>query len=195
MRFARTEVLEWFDRQERSYRLATLCTHWIRDTARYKPSASEEARGLQMKVRGRFISYADLAERLEQQPARDALASDFILTQLYALICHPFEILKDYCEDYDKSNSTRSLLKEMKATPWYEFVRLIRNALSHNFHFHFGDYDKTMMPITWNLITISQEMDGKSITYESLWHKSGYELFLEMRAFAEVLPEVTSRQC
>ena len=41
VRFAKKDVLEWFDRQDRSYRLALLCTYWIRDTADYKPSASE----------------------------------------------------------------------------------------------------------------------------------------------------------
>jgi hypothetical protein len=195
-RFAKMEVLEWFDRQERSYRLAILCTHWIRGTARYKPSASEEAKGLQMAVRGRFISYADLAAGLEQQHSRDVLASDFALTQLYALICSPFEILRDYCEDYDKLHPTRFLLKEMKDAAWYEFTRIIRNALSHNFHFHFNEHDKKMMPISWNSITISKEMEGHPITYESLWHKSGYELFLEMREFANVLPETAiPRQC
>ena len=186
MRFAKTEVLEWFDRQDRTYRLALLCTNWIRDIRGYKPSSSEEARGFSMKVRGRWLSFADLADMLEQQSSRDALSSDFILNQLHALIRAPFEILHNYCEDYDKTDPTRPLLEKMKAASWYEVARIIRNTISHNFHVQ---YKKTE-PITWNGITLSREMDGKAITYESLWHKSGYELFLEMRTFAEALPEV-----
>src|SRR5271165_7536081 len=95
MRFAKTDVLECFDRQDRSYRLAILCTHWIRDTAPYKPSASEEARGLRMEIRGTWLSFADLADMLEQQPSRDVLSSDFVLNQLHALIRTPFGILED----------------------------------------------------------------------------------------------------
>jgi hypothetical protein len=29
----------------------------------------------------------------------------------------------------------------------------------------------------------------KAITYESFWHKSGYELFVAMHSFTETLPE------
>ena len=99
-------------------------------------------------------------------------------------------MLNDYCEDYDKLNPMRFLLNDMKATSWYLFARIIRNALSHNFHFHFTANDKRMMPITWNSITISEDMEGQPITYESLWHNSGYQLFLEMREFLNGLPEM-----
>jgi hypothetical protein len=141
MRFAKTEVLEWFDEQDRSYRLALLCTYWIRDTACYKPSACEEARGFRMEVRGTWRPFADLADMLEQQSSRDALSSDFILNQLHALIRAPFGILQDCCEDYDKADSTRFLWNEMKATPWFQFTRIVRNAISHNFHFRYNSHD------------------------------------------------------
>jgi hypothetical protein len=40
----------------------------------------------------------------------------------------------------------------------------------------------------WHGILLTEELDGKAMTYESFWYKPGYELFLEMRAFAEALP-------
>src|SRR5208282_1010802 len=94
-RVAKTAVLEWFDKQERSYRLALLCTYWIRDTV---TSVSNTARDLRMEVRGQWLSFADLADMLEQQPSRDVLSSDFVLNQLHALIRAPFGILEDYCK-------------------------------------------------------------------------------------------------
>jgi len=33
-------------------------------------------------------------------------------------------------------------------------------------------------------------MDGQPTTFEIFRRRSGYELFLEMRSFAEVLPEI-----
>jgi len=188
MRVAKTAVLEWFDKQERSYRLALLCTYWIRDTAPYKPSVSDTARGLRMEVRGQWLSFADLADMLEQQSSRDVLSSDFVLNQLHALIRAPFGILEDYCKAYDKAESTRCLWQKMQATSWFHFTRIVRNAISHNFHFDYKPKDKRILPITWNGTTLSPEMEGQPITYE-LWHKRGYELFLEMKAFAELLPE------
>ena len=188
MRFAKTDVPECFDKQDRSYRLAFLCTRWILDGARYKPSASEEARGIWMGVRGTWVPFADLADKLKSS-SRHALSSDFILNQLHALIRAPFEILRDYCENYDKSDPTPHLFQKMKEAPWYEYARMVRNAISHNFHFQYSKHDKKILPVTWNGITLTQEMEGQAMTYEALWHKRGYELFLEMRIFAEALPE------
>ena len=39
------------------------------------------------------------------------------------------------------------------------------------------------------LARLTYDLHGKAITYESFWHKPGYELFLTMRAFADDLPE------
>src|SRR5947209_5802280 len=100
MRFTKSEILESFNRQSRSYRLAILCTHWLQDAARYKPSAAEDARGLLMQTDNQWVSYADLADLLEQQESCSATTSDFLLNQLHALIRAPFELLRDYCEDY-----------------------------------------------------------------------------------------------
>jgi hypothetical protein len=189
MRFAKTDVLESFDRQDRSYRLALLCTYWIRDTAGYKPSASEQARGMSMVFREKVVPFADLAEKLEQQRSRDTLSADFLLNQLYALIRAPFEIVHDCCEDYDKLVGGKRLSEQMEATPWFQFARIIRNAISHNFHFQYNKYDRSLLLVTWNGITLCQDMEGKPLTSELLWHRTGYELFLQMRTFAEELPD------
>jgi hypothetical protein len=190
MRFAKTDVLESFDRQDRSYRLALLCTYWIRDTAGHKPSASEKARGMLMEFRNKLVPFDDLADKLEQQSSRETLSSDFVLNQLHALIRAPFEIICDYCGDYDNVMGGKRLSKQMEVTPWFQFARIIRNAISHNFHFQYGKYDKSLLPVAWNGITLSQDMEGKPLTHGSLWHRTGYELFLEMRTFAEELPDL-----
>jgi hypothetical protein len=184
MRFTKVEILDAFDRQDRSYRLALLCTDWLRDAAPFRPSAIEEAKGNTMVVRGKRISFADLAELLEEPTRRDSVSSDFLLNQLHALIRVPFELLSDYCEDCDKIDASRRLVAAMKAARWHEVTRVIRNAVSHNFRI---DYKGTT-PLTWGNIIISSAMHGQPITHESLWHKAGYELFLEMRGFAEALP-------
>jgi hypothetical protein len=45
-------------------------------------------------------------------------------------------------------------------------------------------------PIRWKAVTITKEMELQPMTAEIFWHRMGYELFLEMRAFAEAQPEV-----
>ncbi|HZP77962.1 MAG TPA: hypothetical protein VFB45_17580 [Pseudolabrys sp.] len=191
MDFTKSQVLEEFARQDRSYRLAILTTHWLRDTAPFKPSATHEARGLHMKAGADWISFADLAEVLEKQETRDAAVSDFTLNQLHALLRAPFEVLNAYCESYDSRQTGSHLVSVLKCADWYEFARLIRNAVSHNFRFDFRKYDKSLMPLSWGGVTLTAELDGTPLTYESFWHKTGYELFLAMRAFSEAMPEIS----
>lgn len=145
-----------------------------------------------MKVFEAWVSYSDLAELLEQDSHRFSIVTDFVLNQLHALIRVPFELLGDYCEDYDRAGPGRTMVKQLRATDWYEYARAIRNTVSHNFRFDFSKYKAHQLPITWRGISLTAELDGKAISFESFWHRSGYELFVDMRAFAEALPEVTT---
>jgi hypothetical protein len=190
MRFTKSEVLDEFVRQDRSYRLSIISSHWLQGGARYKPSAADEARGLHMKVLDKWVSYSDLAELLEQDPSRLSITTDFALNQLHALIRVPFELLGDYCEDYDRSLPGRMMTNELRAADWYEYARAIRNAVSHNFRFDFSKYKAEKLPITWGSNSLTADLHGMAITFESFWHKSGYELFVAMRSFAETLPEL-----
>jgi hypothetical protein len=115
MRFTKGEILKTFEREERSYRLALMCTHWIRDVECYAPNASALSRNLHMQVDGKWISDTDLAEILENPRERELLSSDFMLTYLHTLIRAPFELLSDYCEEFDRGAPVPSLLNQMNA--------------------------------------------------------------------------------
>jgi hypothetical protein len=194
MRFTKSEILDEFTRQDRSYRLAIISSHWLQGGTYYKPSASNEARGLHMKVLDTWVSYSDLAELLEQDASRFSVTTDFVLNQLHALIRVPFELLGDYCEDYDQAAPGRMMMKELRAADWYEYARAIRNTVSHNFRFDFSKYKTEKFPISWCGVSLTPDLHGKTITFESFWHKSGYELFVAMRSFAKTLPEVGASQ-
>ena len=79
IRFAKAEILRAFAREDRSYRLGILCTHWIRDVERYAPNAAALARSLHMQTDSKMVSDADLAELLEDPAKRELLSSDFLL--------------------------------------------------------------------------------------------------------------------
>jgi hypothetical protein len=83
-------------------------------------------------------------------------------------------------------------VKKLRAADWYEYARAIRNTVSHNFRFDFSRFKESQFPIMWRDITLTYDLHGQAITNESLWHKPGYELFLEMRDFAATLPELPS---
>jgi len=189
MRFTKLEILAAFEREDRSYRLGILCTHWIRDVERYTPNAASLASGLQMKTGDRWISNDDLTAQLADPMKRELLSSDFLLTYLHTLIRAPFELLADYCEDFDRVVQGRLLLNEMKSRPWYGVAYIVRNAVSHNFHIEAGKL-RDKLPIRWKTVIITKEMEHQPMTADIFWHRPGYELFLEMRAFAEALPEL-----
>lgn len=189
MRFSKTEILQTFEREDKSYRLGMMCTHWIRDVERYAPNAAGLASTLNMVVNDRLVSNEDLAALLQDPMKRELLSSDFLLTYLHTLIRAPFELLSDYCEDFDRSAPGASLLLQLKSQPWYAVAYIVRNAVSHNFHVEVGKM-RNKLPIRWRTVEITGQMDGQPMTAAIFWHKPGYELFLEMREFAEALPEV-----
>src|ERR1700730_16310915 len=157
MRFTKPDILDEFTRQDRSYRLAVISSHWLQGGAQYKPSAVEEARGLHMKVLDVWVSYSDLAALLEQDSSRFSITTDFVLNQLHALIRVPFELLTDYCEDYDRATPGRKMIKELRDADWYEYARAIRNTVSHNFRFDFSRYNPEQFPITWRRISLTAD--------------------------------------
>jgi hypothetical protein len=191
MRFSKSEILDYFDREDKNYRLAILCTHWIRDIAPFTPSVKSEAKSLSMMIAGRTITFSDLAAELEDRNRSEIISSHFLLNQLHSLIRLPFELLKDYCADFDKAVKPAVLFDRLRSMPWYEYTRLVRNAISHNFRFAFDERDKSRLPVKWNGIIIDSNCDGQVITCEALWHRPGYELFLKMKEFAGTLPEST----
>jgi hypothetical protein len=108
IRFTKSEILQAFAREDKSYRLGLLCTHWIRDVERYAPNAASLARNLHMQCDSKMISNADLATLLEDPTKRELLSSDFLLTYLHTLIRVPFELLSDYCAEFDQRGSERA---------------------------------------------------------------------------------------
>jgi hypothetical protein len=191
-RFTKAEILSAFEREDRSYRLGMMCTHWLRDVERYTPSAMELASNLHMKVDDRWVRNNDLAASLADPAKRELLSSDFLLTYLHTLIRAPFELLSDYCEDFDRLMPGHDLVGNLKSMPWYPVAYIVRNAVSHNFRVQSGRL-RHLLPLSWRTITITEAMEGQPMTSEIFWHKPGYELFLEMLAFADAMPEESAQ--
>ena len=96
-------------------------------------------------------------KNLLMKPADQLIAiKEFLTSQIRSLIKESFELLKNYCNE-TKQDST------FKAETWYQFARMIRNCLSHNFRFEFNKYDKNVLPVSWNRRTIDSTMDGKHL--------------------------------
>ena len=113
----------------------------------------------------------------------DKNVSKIAFSELYdtvhrAALKELFEVTKHYCE-------TTNQEKLLKAQSWYQFWRVLRNCLSHDFKFSFNDYDKKKLPVTWGSITIDTSMEGKSLTHGVLSREQLLVFLDDVRKFVE----------
>lgn len=89
-----------------------------------------------------------------------------------------FEVTKDYCEQTGQ-------LSSLQSQSWYQFWRIIRNCFSHDFKFHFNDYDLSKLPVSWRSVTIDQNFEGKSLTHGDISREDLLNFLTEVSEFIE----------
>jgi len=99
------------------------------------------------------VPFKQVKNLMSNPSDRVVAIKEFLTSQILALIKESFELIKDYCDGTKQSSP-------FQAEPWYQFSRMIRNCLSHNFRFEFNKNDKTLLPVTWKNRTIESSMDG-----------------------------------
>jgi hypothetical protein len=181
-------IMQIFRRQDVAYRLAIMASHWLRGGDEFSPSAISFGRNLEMQIGGRWVSFSDLADLLERPDYMLVATSEYMANQLHALIRVPYEVLEDYCEDWDAAGPNDKLLQRLRNTEWYQFARVVRNATAHNLLVDLRR-TKKLLPIVWHGIRIDEDSDGKPIS-DLLGHLPALELFLAMYDFARALPEL-----
>lgn len=72
-----------------------------------------------------------------------------------------FEIVKAYAEAHGHTPA-------FKAAPWHHFSRIVRNCVSHDFHFRFNKHDLTILPLSWGGVTIDSSMNGAHLREDQL---------------------------
>jgi len=107
-------------------------------------------------------------------------ATEFVKLMLRTFTTESFEKLRGYCKDTGQTAL-------MRAQPWYQFARVVRNSLAHSQIWSFNSYDLRQLPITWNGKTITESMNGTEMTWDFYDCFDALELWDEMYAFAETL--------
>jgi hypothetical protein len=62
---------------------------------------------------------------------------------------------------------------------------MIRNCLGHNFKFDFRPNDLRQLPVTWKNISITVAMNHQEMPLTFFGYVQAWELFTEIRTFAE----------
>jgi len=123
------------------------------------------------------IQFEQVAMLLVNDADRQIAVKEFLTMLLRALIKESFELIKDYCDNTGQS-------AVLKSQPWYQFARLIRNCISHNFNFGFTAYDRGLLPVTWKVRTITAAQDGQPLPLSFFGYVEAWELFKEFDTLA-----------
>ncbi len=144
--------------------------------------ASPQAYPILEKKRAQFgtytVEFRQVVQLLRKAEDREIAIKEFLTSQIRALIKESFELIKDYCD----STGQAALFK---AEPWYQFARMIRNCLSHNFRFEFNNYDRGLLPVSWSTRTITTAMDGEHLKLGFFGYVETWELFREYQSFVQ----------
>lgn len=129
--------------------------------------AGREVYDVKVSGSGLPIDYDHLSQELSKMLLRNFTAD-----------C--FEAVKEYCE---KSGQ----MKEMKFQRWYQFARIVRNCLTHTQCWKFMSHDLSLLPITWNGITIDASLQGKESDGTVYNWFDACVLYAAMHSFAQSL--------
>jgi hypothetical protein len=102
-------------------------------------------------------------EELYESAHRSALNGLFPLTKLY---CHE-----------------TGQLDKLKAQPWFQFWRVLRNCFAHDMRFNFNKDEKALLPVSWSGVTIDISMNGKPLTHGQCSREKLRELFESAQTF------------
>lgn len=95
-----------------------------------------------------------------------------------AALTDVFEVTKAYCG----STGQEKILQQQ---PWYQFWRILRNCLSHDFIFKFRDYDRDKLPVTWDGLTLDETREGTQLTHGEFPREKFWDFLGEVKVFIE----------
>lgn len=124
------------------------------------------------------INFKQITNMMRKKEDRGIACKEFINMGLRTLIKEPFELIKDY----SGNTNQKQIFQSQK---WYQFARIIRNCLSHNFKFQFNPYDKSLLPIVWKSKTININLDNTHLQISFFGYVEAWELFCEMNFFVK----------
>ena len=110
----------------------------------------------------------------------DRAAMEFTKMMLRNFTLDSFEAVRRYC---DETGQRTKLL----AQDWYQFTRMMRNSLTHTQTWHFRDYDRRELPVSWRGKTINESMEGQESDFDFYNWWDGCELWEEINEFAKYL--------
>ena len=109
---------------------------------------------------------------------KSKLLNEHIKSILRSFVKDMFEIAKLYAKETEQFN-------KMKKANWYNFTRIIRNCLAHDFRLKFGNHDKKALPVKWRDKEITLAMNNQPLNVKILNEAVAVELYSEIFTYVE----------
>ena len=107
-------------------------------------------------------------------------AKQFGIVLLRDLATLGFQILEERCKAV-------GAMKDLEATSFYQFARIIRNCVSHNFRIEYGKFDRSLMPLSWRGQTLTLAMDQGPLPLEFFSWGHAWALHIDFVSFGKAL--------
>ncbi|MFZ5684279.1 MAG: hypothetical protein ACOY9C_06540 [Pseudomonadota bacterium] len=120
---------------------------------------------------------------LAEERANNAENFLYSLEQLHKLIRR--NVLSEAFETVKAYTKAQGITATFKAAPWYHFVRTLRDAVTHDFHWRIKERDLHLLPLTWGGKTIDAALNDTDLTGDFLNPELVYGLLREMEDFVQ----------
>lgn len=110
-----------------------------------------DATFVQIKDHSEFSTFEYIRYVFETDELLKHATKEFRNSVLRNCLKETFELAKLYGEQTNQGAVIRS-------APWYQFLRIVRNCLSHDLQIRFRDSDLKHLPVTWSGLTLDRSM-------------------------------------
>jgi|GEM_PF-946510 len=128
--------------------------------------------------RGISSLFPDIERFIDDEASLKIATEELYSSAHRAAVKELLPITKYYC------NSTGQLAK-LKAQPWFQFWRILRNCWSHDMKFNFNPDEKSKLPVVWSGVTIDISMNGRELKHGDCSYEKIRELIEVAQKFVQ----------
>lgn len=124
------------------------------------------------------FGYSQFMPILENTTERNISLLELLKQHLRTFLKESFEHIKTYV------NLTNQF-ELMRTANWYQFARIMRNSLSHTVFIQIKPRDLSLLPVTWNNITVDSAMNNTELYLDFFKPEDLFKLCIEMKEWAK----------
>lgn len=120
--------------------------------------------------------FPDIVALLHDDKSMRIACEELYISAHRSALTDLFPLTKSYCHETGQ-------LDKLKAQPWFQFWRILRNCFAHDMRFNFNNDEKALLPVTWSGVTIDISMNNKPLLHGQCSREKLRELVETANAF------------